>query len=350
MSALTETAIFSRKFIKYTAIGLVLLVVLRFSWQITKELYRILRPPPPPPPTVGFGNLPLLNFPKSEEVLPQLSYKLETVGGLPELPAVGKVYFMPLSKAGLLAPERADALAKKLGFSLEHTAITPGFFSWQSGSFPVRTLQMDISTLNFKLEYDYKNDQSILKEKNLPSKDEAKREALSFLENAGVLPGDLSNGKVDFESLKFVAPNLLPALSVSEADFVRLILFRKDLDENPILPPNPKKGLVSFLISGVKGKEKRFIEVNFTYHPVDRQLFETYPLRTVLEAWEELKGEGGYVANLGENTDGKITITKIYLGFFEAETPQDFLQPIFVFEGRNDFFGYIQAVAKEWLR
>jgi hypothetical protein len=108
--------------------------------------------------------------------------------------------------------------------------------------------------------------------------------------------------------------------------------------------------LVSFLISGASSKERRFVQINFTYNPIDRQRFETYPLKAVSSAWEELKAGGGYVAALGENTDGKIEITKVYLGYFEAETSQNFLQPIFVFEGRDNFWGFVSAVAKEWVK
>lgn len=349
MGTLTETASFSKKIIRYSVIGLSLFIVLKFSWKFFGDIYKTLHPPPPSPPTVGFSKLPSINFPKSEETLPQLTYKLETVGGLPKLLDVGKVYFMPLMRADLLAPERADSLANKLGFTSEHIAVTPSFFQWQGG-FPKRSLQMDISTMNFKLEYDYKNDQNLLQEKNLPSREEAKKEVVSFLENIGILPNDVGSGRDDFIPLKFMAPNFLPALSISEADFVRVILFREDLDNLPIMPANPKGGLLSFLISGSRVKEKRFVEINFVYHPVDRQRFETYPLKTVSTAWEELKGGLGYVAALGENTDGKIAITKIYLGYFEVETAQDFLQPIFVFEGRNNFFGYVPAVTKEWIK
>jgi hypothetical protein len=52
---------------------------------------------------------------------------------------------------------------------------------------------------------------------------------------------------------------------------------------------------------------------------------------------------------LGDNQEGQITIRNIFLAYFESEEPQNYLQPIFVFEGDKNFTAYVSAVDPEWI-
>jgi hypothetical protein len=53
---------------------------------------------------------------------------------------------------------------------------------------------------------------------------------------------------------------------------------------------------------------------------------------------------------MGDNAGGTVTIRRIYLGYYDSLTPQEFLMPIVVFEGDGGFLGYVQAVTNEWLQ
>lgn len=352
MATLTETAYWTRKIIKLGTIGLIVIIILRSGFKIGRNIWRQLHPPPPPPPTVSFGKLPKLVFP--EENLPleksKISFKLETIqGGLPKLPDVGKVYFIPIKGSNLLALERANALAQKMGFRNQPEAISNTFYRWTSQTTPQTTLEMDINNLNFHLFYDYTQDQEILTSKNLPTNQQAAQEAKNFLISNGLLPEDLANGTAEFEYLRFSQPQLLPVNSLSEADFVRVNLFRANLDDLKILPPNPKKSLISFLFSGSRTPGKRIVEINYTYFPLEKEIFGTYPLKPVVQAWNELQGGQGYIANLGQNQEGQITIRQVYLAYYDSEKTQHYLQPIYVFAGDKDFFGYVSALDPKWV-
>ncbi|MFZ5365941.1 MAG: hypothetical protein ACOZBZ_01480 [Patescibacteria group bacterium] len=349
MATLTETAYYTRKGIKYGAIALVVFLVFRFIWGITSAYLRKIHPPPPPPPTVSFGKLPKIDFPKKEG-LPTLSFKLETIqGAVPKLDSISKVYFSVKPGATLLSLDRAKETAKKMGFSTNPQALSSKTYRFQTQTTPPTSLDIDIITLNFKLYYDFSSDQTILTEKKLPSNDQAISEAKSFLSSAGLLAQDLSLGKAQVSYLKYQAPNLMPAISLSEADFVKVGLFREDLGGLPILPENPKEGSITFLFSGARAREKRIVEINYNYNKIERESFATYPLKSAQTAWQELQGGKGFIASLGENTDGKITVRKVYLAYFDSPQPQNFLQPIFVFEGDRDFFAYVSAVDSKWI-
>ena len=188
----------------------------------------------------------------------------------------------------------------------------------------------------------------ILTSKNLPTNQQAAQEAKNFLVSNGLLAEDLANGTAEFEYLRFSTPELIPVSSLSEADFIRVNLFRANLDDLRILPPNPKKSLISFLFSGSRTPGKRIIEINYTYFPLEKEIFATYPLKPITQAWGELQQGQGFIANLGQNENGQVTIRKVYLAYYDSETLQHYLQPIYVFEGDRNFWGYVPAIDPKW--
>jgi len=348
MVNLTQTAYWTRKTLKFGAILIGVIIFLRITFSLVNSVWKKIHPAPPPPPTVAFGKLPKLNFSQSNSGT-KLTFKLETIqGGLPKLSTVSKVYFIPKEGPNLLALDRANQMAKKFGFSTQPQQISEKVYRWTTGSTPSTTLDIDINTENFHLAYDYQNDQEILKSKDLPTSQEAAQEAKNFLANNGLLTDDLATGSAEIVYLKFTPPNLTPAVSLSEADFVRINLFRSDLDGLKVLPPNPKNSMISFLFSGLRTLGKRIIEINYTYYPIETETFATYPLKITQTAWQELQGGSGYIANLGENQDGQITVRNVYLAYFDSDQPQNFLQPIFVFEGDRNFVGYVSAIDSKW--
>ncbi len=349
MTNLTQTTYWTRRILKLGGIFLVAILVLRIGFNLVSGVWRKLKPPPPPPPTVSFGKLPKLEFPENKD-LPELTFKLETIqGGLPKFPTTGKVYFTPKPGSNLLALDRITQQALQFGFKGQPQQIDEKTYRWQTGAPPYTTLEINTNTGNFHLYYDYFNDQEVINSKNLPTNQQAAQEAKNFLASNGLLPDEISTGSAEFQYLKFYPEGLKTALSLSDADFVRVNLFKANLDNLKILPPNPKDSLISFLFSGIKALDRRIIEVKYTYYPIRAEASATYPLKIAQKAWSELQGDSGYIANLGENTGGNIIVRQVYLAYFESNIPQHYLQPIYVFEGDNNFFGYVSAVSSEWM-
>jgi hypothetical protein len=48
-------------------------------------------------------------------------------------------------------------------------------------------------------------------------------------------------------------------------------------------------------------------------------------------------------------TDSNVTIRKMYLAYYEPTTLTNYLQPIFVFEGDNNFVAYVSAVTSKYV-
>jgi hypothetical protein len=83
------------------------------------------------------------------------------------------------------------------------------------------------------------------------------------------------------------------------------------------------------------------VQANYQYSKTLDNDFATYPLKSIVSAWNELTGGGGYIA---KRAGSNVTVRKAYLAYYESNDPQDFLQPVFVFEGDGGFMGYVQAV------
>jgi len=351
MATLTQTTYYTRRGLAFSSILLVGFIIAKVSLNMASEIWQKLHPPPPPPPTVAFGVLPKVKFP--EDKLPigkeKLTFRLETIeGSLPSLPNVGKVYFMPVGRPNLLALDRANEKARKMGFRGQPQTVNETLYRWTNEAVPPTTLEMNINHGNFQLRYPYETDQTILTNKNLPTNEQAAQEAKNFLRTNGLLTADLATGSAEFDYLNLTPNGLTPAPSLSEADLLRVNIFRADLDNLKIFPPNPKNSLVSFLFSGSREMGKRIIEINYIHFPLEREIVATYPLKPVNNAWQEIQAKEGYFANLGQNENGQITIRKVYLAYYDSEEPQNYLQPIYVFEGDRNFFAYVEAVDPKW--
>lgn len=348
MATLIETAYHTRKIVKYGIIALTGLFLLKTAISSAASYWHKLNPPPPPPPTVAFGKLPKIEFPESKFKEKELVYRLETIdGGTPNLGDRTKVYFMPTKKPSLMALDRAESQARKLGFSGPAKKISERLYRWQKEDPLLASLEMDIINNNFAIKKNWQDDQSLLKGERLPIKEQAVIEAKNFLKTSGLLTEDLQAGETKTSLLRFIPPNLVPAISLSEADFVRVNIFRKNLNNLPILPPYLEEASVSLLLSGSRDREKRVVELKYIHFPIAEETSATYPLKTSAQAWEELKRGEGFIANLKENRK-QIIIRKIYLAYFENSLPQNYLQPIYVFEENNDFTAYVPAISPEW--
>ncbi|MBI2010369.1 MAG: hypothetical protein HYS86_04315 [Candidatus Chisholmbacteria bacterium] len=347
MATLTETAYYARRIIKFGGIGLVVFIIGRFFFFMAVDYWRLLHPPPPPPPTVAFGRLPQLVFPEKTRAVE--SFLLETVsGGVAEISDRATIFFMPVRQANLLALERMSDQAAKLGFTNEPEQVSSREYRWRRDSPLPATLTADIVSASFTLEVEWQLDPTILDSGTLPNSDAAVQEARRFLDNAGLLPSDLAAGETKVSFLRADIANLVSAVSLSEADFVRVDFFRTPVEEWVVYPSNPQRGVVAMIFSGNPVSGKRIIDIKYNYFPVDYEQSATYPLKTAQVAWQELQAGQGYIANVDSGVT-RATVRRVALGYYDSAIPQNYLQPIYVFEGDNNFVAYVPAIPTQWV-
>lgn len=348
---LTDVAIKARKGIKFGIFFLIFIAFMNLLWRTFLRIKPLLFPEPPPPPTVGFDILEPLPFPVPIEPLPQFEYKIETAtGSLPVFPQSMPVYFIPKAIATLDSEDSAKAKSAAMGFSVGPTIFSSTIHRFKNPSYP-STLEMNIINGTFSISFNLAADPSPTLSPP-PDANSAAQSAKNVLSKASILPEDLTVvGKPEFLSVE--GQNLVNALALSEADFVKVNLFRKAFGEKgeyPSLPPSKNEANVWFIISGAKDEGRQVIAAEFHYFPIDETLVETYPIKTAAQAVNDLKEGRAHIANLGLNKDGKVTIRRIYLAYFDPNTSAQFYQPIIVFEGDREFAAYIPAISADYYK
>lgn len=345
MTTLTQASISSRKSIRYSIYFIIFLIIGRIILLAGIGVYRKIFPPPPIPATVAFGKLSKIPFPEKQKY--SLNFIIETTeGGIPSFSEQAKVFFMPKISSNLLSLDFAKERAGRLGFIPDPQKITESLYRFYHKSTPA-TLETDIITGSFSISYDLKVDSSPLSIK--PTQPEISASAIrSFLSNAGLLPADLA-GPIEYQYLKTQDNNLVPALSLSDANIIRIDLFRKSYDNLPVISQTFKKSNVWFLVSGLRERGKDVIAGEYHYFPVDESQVATYPIKTGDAAWKELVSGNYYPASLGTTSEKEnIKIRKIYLAYYDAGIYTEFLQPVYVFEGDKNFVGIIPAVTSDY--
>lgn len=357
---LTEFKQLARRGLVVLAVFLIAYFSLGAAWSRVKP---ILFPPRIPPPEVAFGKLPPLDIPSlplKEGAPPE--YVIDTkTGRLPNnLPDRLKVYQIQVPSPSPLSGQRARELAGKLGFEGEPQRLSGSEYSFEDKD-KGRTLKINITTGNFSLKTEVKK----LSGEDLgepPSKAAAVEKAKNFLKNLNILSADYESGRTEATYLRIEGETLHKVQSLSEAQLTRVDFYRA-VEEQPILGPRPLEGLIRMILT-----EKDEPLLDFNFFLIEAHMASTYPLKTVAEAWAQVEAGQARLSFLGPIggdpfssytplSPQKIYVRQIYLAYFEAEKFQDFLQPIYVFEGigltddrrQLAYFAYVPAVSGSWI-
>lgn len=347
MATLTNISIVARKTIRYGIFVILFLIVGRIFLDAGIKIYKKVFPPPTPAPTVKYGKLSSIPFPKNN-ITAKLTYTLETPNGsLPtDIPTQAKVYFMPKTSANLLSLDAAKSKASALGYSPEAQQISDTLYKFTNQNYP-SYLQMNIVANTFSISYDLVAD-NIPTQFKPPVAEVAASQYKSFLSGANMLPDDLT-GTITHDFLKISSGELVSALSLSEANFVKINLFRKDFDGHPSVTGNPNQANVWAIISGASNNGQKIIASEYHYHKVDESQFSTYPIKTPAEAFTELQNGQAFIASLGLNEDGgTLKIRRVYLAYFDPNVYAEYFEPVYVFEGDNGFTAYLPAVTADY--
>ncbi len=341
---LTKASYWIRFFIKYGSVAIGSLVLLIFIGRTAWTLWRAANPDPPPPPNMAFGRIQKIQFPDKETGSHQ--FVLETLDeSLPDFGDRVEVYFIPRSGSTILALENAKKLANSLDFAGQPEKINEGTYKFEGGL--SYTLTINALSGNFDVRYPYLNDQTLIGPGRLPDEERAIQVAKTYFSRSGKLAEDINQGISELSYYKIMPGGLVEAASFSEADLLRVDLFRSKIkDEFRVVSTEPDKASISVLISGSSDEKREIVEVNYRYVPVDVSKLATYPIKAVDRAWSEMLAGDYYPAS--DTEDESVIIRRVELAYFEPLVGTNFFQPVFVFEGDNGFAAYVRAVAQEW--
>ena len=337
---LTKATEVGRNVVKFGGIVLIILMVGRLLVNGITAFWIATHPEPPPPPTQGYGPLPEISFGNEGATVRPKLYQLELPGAFPTFSDRAGVYFLPKDQIGLLSLEATKAHAARLGFQSEPAELDDDDYRWNRSGIINATLEMNTVTKNFVYATDYLSRPEVQAVAELPNTFDAVQTVKQFLSSTDLLPADMATVAGETQFLKIAGGALKPAVSLSDAQVIRVDLFRTPLEGFPTYSADGKTGMISATVASLNG-QPTVIALTRSYAPIDYSTVHTYPLRTAQEAWQLLKAGQGYIAQ-ARREDSAI-IRSVSLGYFES-MDQMFMQPIFVFTGDDDFIGYVSAL------
>ena len=358
MATLTEASVVARKAIKWGGIGFIGITILWYIGVALLDYYKFLNPPPLPPAGASFGVLPGVNFPGSKD-RPKMSLELPT-GAVPAFPDRMRVYWAPTKRSGFADADTAIDTATALGFLFKPFQPTETDYIWTNQDQLSSKLEMNIVSGHFVLSRRWQNNPALATMGNFLSDKQVITETENFIKRIGLLNDD-AVGVEKVTYLKNDASKLVSALSLSDADFVQLDLFRKNIDEidpnskskeikasYPFYRTDPSKGLIRIVVSGSKIQNEKIVYMDYQYTDIDYAKNSTYPIKTGDEAWSELSSGGGFVTPIGPRI-GEIKIRRVFLGYYDSDENQKYAMPIYIFLGDQGFTAYVSAVINEWI-
>jgi len=357
MTTLTETSATARKVIKFGAIGFVGITILWYVGIAVINLYKTTHPAALPQPTVDFGKLPKINFPSSSS-RPKLSLELPT-GTIPTFVDRMYVYSEPIKKSSFSDSDKAIEVAAALGFLFAPNQQSASEYVWTNQDQLSSKLDMNIVSGHFSLTRQWQNNPTLAATASFASDKAVITSTENYLTQVGLLSSDIV-GVEKVSYLKDIGGSLGTALSLSDADFVQIDLFRKNIDEidptsktkaikatYPFYNLDPNKGVVRVVVSGSNSVNNNVINMDYGYNNIDYATNGTYPIKTGEEAWAELQNGGGYVYS-GTNDTSEVKIRRIFLGYFDADATTGYAMPIYIFLGDQGFTAYVSAVNDVW--
>ncbi|KKR80007.1 MAG: hypothetical protein UU26_C0029G0012 [Candidatus Daviesbacteria bacterium GW2011_GWC1_40_9] len=291
---LSQTTAVTRKGIVFFGIFLLLVTLSLIGYNLYKQYELAHRKPIEEKPEMRFGTLPKIKFPAQTVSSSNFTYSLDTTTGeLPQVPKLLKVYFIPQTGISLMDADYAKQLAEKLGFPQGPQILAT-------------------------TEYKFTNDQDA-----------------SLIIN-------ITTGNFHFQRQVIPTKDDPPQGSFPEKErLIHLSLWPADIDKMTVITPQFTQGLVRATVTKHTLEANKYIDINFIFWPVDKASSSTYLLKLPAQAFSELKIGQGFVAL--EPDQPQVSISSVYLAYYQSESYSPYLQPVYVFDGPQ-FIALVPAI------
>ena len=339
MLTLTKASEETKEILKWGGLFLIGLVISFILLQVFLFVKNMFFPTPPPKPTVSFGVLPYQTFP-GNVTDKKLTYSLNTLTGFtPNLQGQTKVYKTVQPVSDLLALSRTQAMVRTIGFNSNPIALSSRTFEWSTSE--SKDIKIDIINHNFVFTYPYLNDQGVLSTSNLDVK-QAIPVAQAMLSNMDLFSKDIDVSKTKVISYSIKDGKLVPPTSLYDTQLALVSFVQADIDNLPVYYTDPSSSSMNFLVGSGKVLGGNFL------HQTLAADYGTYPVKTSAQAYKDLQDGKGYIAKY-YGSSSNIVIRNVFLAYYMSGNLQQYLMPIFVFQGDNGFYAYISAITDEWI-
>jgi hypothetical protein len=217
-------------------------------------------------------------------------------------------------------------------------------------------MQINVINQTFHIKSDLRSDYKLIVESDLPSPEEAISFSKTFLQANSLedpskeIPGaptPAEGTNTQMQNIFYYRLTPLGTLDKTnlpfEANLIQIVFQENLVDGKTVYFAKETEGPAVFMLAG-GGQEtdKRVVEAKYAYFPVDTNNYGTYPSKAADVAWSELQSGKGYILSLGTAAD--IVVRAMSVGYYDDLTGNNFLQPIWVFEGDGGFKAYVPAI------
>ncbi len=344
---LTEVSYYSRKLLPFAVIGMLVLLILFYA---VKLLFLVLQGPQVQQTYIN----PVFNKitpPRISNASGSagLNFTLDTIEGEPVTASqTAKVFYIPPTATRFGYKEKAYLMAQTLGFNTE----TMKYELKQTQavmSDPLQTLTVDISNFNFLYEFRFERNQALFQGLTIPAETDITNKAIDFLKSVNRYPDELAQGKTNIVYLNYdpIANSMTRADRAQDANMVEVDFFRPDIDGFSTVTskfPNSQ----NFVLMIFKNQDFKILRAQVNFFEKSTDQVGVYPLRSGALAWSELK-EGKGIVLSGDQNQKNVTIKTMFTAYYDPDTYQDYLEPVYVFLGTNNFYAIIPAVDSGYL-
>jgi len=349
--SLTQLSQYIRKYYPYGILAILSFLIIYYAVQLTVVVIESRKQPTLLIDTI-FNRI---KRPYLTDATPSgsLKYALDTVDGRPVTATESaRVLFLPQAETKFGYREKLYLIAKSLGFNTESSGYRL-IESQATFSEPNQKLVIDIRNFNFDYRYFFENDKTVLQNVRTPNQEESVEKAVQFLQTAGRYPEELSRGKTNVLFLRYdIETNSMGVLKNNiEANMVEVDFYRPDVEAQPnaipVVSPKYFNSQNYVLMMFRNDGTYKVLRSQVQFYDRSAEQIGVYPLRSGHKAYEDLQKGKGYIVSQPQSDH--ITIRKMFLGYFDPDVYQEYLQPVYVFVGDGDFVGYVPAVSGEYL-
>ncbi len=345
--SLTEISYYIRRSAPYAIIVILLFFILFYAFKIF-FLYLGSQKTVPVTTNPVFG---VIKAPRIEDAqIPsgQFTYSLDTIEGRP-IDATGsaKVFFLPKSTTKFGYTEKIALMAQ--GFGIDTDAVHYKL-DGQQASFvdDKNTLTVDIASFNFAYQYSLAQDLTLFDNVQVPESSKVEQDAKELLQKIDRYPEELAQGKVNIVYLHY-EPSTTQITVVpdpNQANMVEADFYRPDIDQYPMVSAKYFNSQ-NFVAMVYKEDGFKVVKAQVKMFDTSKEQVGLYPLKTGAAAFEKLKAGEAIFVNVPQTSN--VVIKKMFLGYLDPDVYQEYLQPVFVFLGDNNFTAYVPAVSDEYL-
>jgi len=301
-----------------------------------------------------YGQLDPLEFTEKPISNDDPDFVLNTKNGkLPtDLPDRIKVYKFKPQQFSYLAGKNAVADAETLGFT-ERDLITDlkgSVFKWRNSELGILlTTEVDTRRLDLKTNMSQK---SIYYTPGNINEQDAKIIAAELFSSLFRFNSELY--KTGFQKAKLgkiTGNRIVESVDKREAQ-VALVDFYRFIGDYPILGTDPEKGLLRCIVRKhtITKTPLNNPMVEASYWEIDLKSTAIYSIISVKDAWSAIDSGRGVIVNITPKKSNlfedyiptrvdTILIDNIFIAYYETVNYQEYLQPIFVFQGTYTTLG-----------